>query len=810
MSSSKQRAPLSSADLFHRRFRLRRLEFPRWRPRGAPYGYVSGLGWLAPGLLWIDGWLSLEPRRRLEVRFEIGGITQRHEATCFTAAPFVEVGGLAARRWIVLVPVEQGPDGEAVFLASRLTRLALTTTWGELQWLGACDRWIAADVVGRLLHPAIPPGHLDRLESFLLTAVRTARCCDPESSLFRRNLCSLRRAAELAERPERLVAGGDTEISWTESFGALPDKPEVSVICTLLRPPDLLEHHFVQLFRSLGTLSSETILVVGPELATTELSRRASALSELHGLPVRLIELGNQVPWPAAAAIGAREAKGEVLAFFKDQTLSSESRGLESLVAPLQRDAEVGVTAPVIRNFDGSVRSLGFSFTDEAGPPPRIKAIIPTARTAPRSDSFAACSSECFAIRRSLFEELGGFSGAFVHEDFETIDLCLRVATAGWSVRGVETTVTRFVESTAPPPLWRGSLVYCPDLETLRQRNGSMRSTSPPLATSEDPREQLTATVVIPTLNPGRELADVLDLIEAQQGALLDGILVIDSSSTDGTRKLLETRGVEHEVIARKDFNHGLTRNLGIQRARGDVVVFLSQDALPRPGWLAGLMDVFGDPLVAGAYGRQVPRANASPFALDRLAHWPASQAEPRRQVLPPREAFETMPLARRLETICFDNVSSAVRRNVAAEIPFRELSFGEDRDWAYRAMAAGYTLRYCSESEAVHSHDRSAWLDLRRTAVDHRLIHEMLSTETELTHDPGIGAVVTATLQEMMRLLDVASRAPTTVDRLRARARLPAQALVRTLGPYLGARTAYLSAAGSRRWSWIGRMMAQ
>lgn len=317
----------------------------------------------------------------------------------------------------------------------------------------------------------------------------------------------------------------------------------------------------------------------------------------------------------------------------------------------------------------------------------------------------------------------------------------------------------------------------------------------------------LAATVVIPTLDPGPGLAEVLDRVTGQRAPGPFEVLVVDSSSKDGTVALLEQRGIRHLVIAQEDFNHGLTRNLGVREARGGIVVFLSQDALPEPGWLAGLLAAFDDPEVAGAYSRQVPRPDASPFAVDQLSHWPASSPEPRRQVIVSRAAFEALALEEKLAIVCFDNVSSAVRRSVASAIPFRDLSFGEDRDWAYRALIAGHLIEYCPTSTVVHSHDRSFLYGLRRTFADHRQIRELLEPPGD---PPAVKHLIAGTRAATLRLLDVASRAATPGLRMKARLRAPLRALEGSLGHYLALRSVGLAAGGSRTWNRLQRWLAK
>jgi GT2 family glycosyltransferase len=48
-------------------------------------------------------------------------------------------------------------------------------------------------------------------------------------------------------------------------------------------------------------------------------------------------------------------------------------------------------------------------------------------------------------------------------------------------------------------------------------------------------------------------------------------------------------------------------RNTGVEAATGEIVVFLDDDALPEPGWLAALIAPFDDPTIAGVGGRAEP-----------------------------------------------------------------------------------------------------------------------------------------------------------------------------------------------------------
>ena len=57
-------------------------------------------------------------------------------------------------------------------------------------------------------------------------------------------------------------------------------------------------------------------------------------------------------------------------------------------------------------------------------------------------------------------------------------------------------------------------------------------------------------------------------------------VIVIDSASTDGTVDIAGRFPVHLHQISQQDFNHGSTRQWGVELARGEYVAFLSQEAI--------------------------------------------------------------------------------------------------------------------------------------------------------------------------------------------------------------------------------------
>lgn len=292
-----------------------------------------------------------------------------------------------------------------------------------------------------------------------------------------------------------------------------------------------------------------------------------------------------------------------------------------------------------------------------------------------------------------------------------------------------------FLFSTADPRDPVGLRNRQPFHQILRPRSerlgGRPRRGRPAVERPPKPRR---ATIVIPTRNPGGELAAVVERIGEQEGVAEPEVLLLDSGSTDASlepwRRGAAAAGVRVVDLPPAAFNHGRARARGVEEAAAasDVVVFLSQDALPADRrWLRELLAPFADPGVAGAYCRQLPRPDAPPWIVRRLRSWSAGQEEPRQQLVDRRSAFERASARERLAVAAFDNVAAAVRRDVARAIPFRACVVAEDLDWGHRAVLAGHRIVYAAASKVVHSHHRSFWYELKRTYLVHQQLARIL-----------------------------------------------------------------------------------
>ncbi len=128
------------------------------------------------------------------------------------------------------------------------------------------------------------------------------------------------------------------------------------------------------------------------------------------------------------------------------------------------------------------------------------------------------------------------------------------------------------------------------------------------------------ASVVVPTYNRSADLRAVVDAVERM--TVPDGwqleLVVVDDGSSDGTWSWLERRRSNLRFSAARQPNSGpaRARNLGVAAAAGEVVLFLGDDTVPQPGWLAHHIEhhqLSEEPVAVLGY-TSFPRSWRSPF----------------------------------------------------------------------------------------------------------------------------------------------------------------------------------------------------
>jgi rhamnosyltransferase len=189
-----------------------------------------------------------------------------------------------------------------------------------------------------------------------------------------------------------------------------------------------------------------------------------------------------------------------------------------------------------------------------------------------------------------------------------------------------------------------------------------------------------------------------------------DSVLVIDSSSDDGTADKARMEGYRVHGINRRDFNHGGTRQLAINLLGDtDIAIFLTQDAkLAHRDSIKNIVSSFESDRVGAAYGRQLPRKAAGPFETHaRIFNYPAESK------LQTAADIQRMGL----KAAFISNSFSAYRISALKEVGgFPDnVIVSEDMHVAARMLASGWAVHYNADAVVEHSHGYTPFQEFQR-----------------------------------------------------------------------------------------------
>lgn len=246
-------------------------------------------------------------------------------------------------------------------------------------------------------------------------------------------------------------------------------------------------------------------------------------------------------------------------------------------------------------------------------------------------------------------------------------------------------------------------------------------------------------TVLIPTFRPDRKLNELLRRL-SKQTILPSRVLLMNTvegdedgqltDSVDEFRDCFPVLSVFH--VDRKEFDHGGTRHLGMSFADTELVLCMTQDAIPKDRHLiSSLAKWFDDPLVAAAYGRQLAAKGCSPEErFTRSFNYPETSR------VKSKEDLEELGI----KTFFCSDVCAMWRRETYFEMGGfeRRTIFNEDMILAGKMIRAGYRVVYDADAQVWHSHSYSCVKQLKRnfdlgvSQAEHPEVFSMASSTGE------------------------------------------------------------------------------
>jgi rhamnosyltransferase len=169
-------------------------------------------------------------------------------------------------------------------------------------------------------------------------------------------------------------------------------------------------------------------------------------------------------------------------------------------------------------------------------------------------------------------------------------------------------------------------------------------------------------------------------------------ILAVDSGSNDETLELLKGQSIKIHSIPQDNFNFGTTRDLGFSLGRGEILVTLSQDAVPAGNdWLRNICSPFSDPSIAAVQGREVPWPGRDVFFWNKTGLFNFTR--------------ETKGWRKSHQGVGLSFVNCAVRRSAWETNRIGRVEMSEDKVFQLMLAEKGYRIVKRREAKVWHSH---------------------------------------------------------------------------------------------------------
>lgn len=216
--------------------------------------------------------------------------------------------------------------------------------------------------------------------------------------------------------------------------------------------------------------------------------------------------------------------------------------------------------------------------------------------------------------------------------------------------------------------------------------------------------------VIIPAYHPGKEFGELLRRL-MKQDYPVHRIIVMNTEQefwNEQWEKDCPLLEVHH--LKKSEFDHGGTRKRAAGFSEAEIIMFMTQDALPADSHLIGnlIHTMEENPKVCAAYGRQLPRQDCS-----FVEKYTRSFNYPETSSVKTAEDIQRLGI----KTFFCSNVCAAYKKEIFDSLGgFVERTiFNEDMIYAGTMVKAGYGISYEAEAKVIHSHNYSCMQQFHR-----------------------------------------------------------------------------------------------
>jgi len=210
-------------------------------------------------------------------------------------------------------------------------------------------------------------------------------------------------------------------------------------------------------------------------------------------------------------------------------------------------------------------------------------------------------------------------------------------------------------------------------------------------------------SVVVLSYNGKSYLEDCLRSVLAQSHSPYQ-LIVVDNASSDGSPELVRERFPQVQLIRnRRNLGYAGGMNVGLRKARGEVIALLNQDTVVQENWLAELARAFEMDMKIGVAGCKILFADGITIQhAGGIIRYP--------QALPDHYGYGQLDEGqhdRMREVGYVTGAALAIRKRLLEEIGYFDEGFFpgyyEEVDLCFRAREAGYKVVYLPQAVVIH-----------------------------------------------------------------------------------------------------------
>ena len=216
----------------------------------------------------------------------------------------------------------------------------------------------------------------------------------------------------------------------------------------------------------------------------------------------------------------------------------------------------------------------------------------------------------------------------------------------------------------------------------------------------------MNASIIIPCYNAEQSISETLCALEKNSMKAFE-IIVVDDGSTDSTANIVKSIAKKNKNIMylwQKNSGPAKARNFGAKIAKGEVVLFIDSDCIPKKNWLKEMIKPFNNKKVGGVQGAYTTNQK------ELIAKFVQIEIE---------ERYEKMKKAEMNGTLDWiGSYSAAYRRGIYKELGGFDESFpiasGEDPELSYRLKESGYMIKFNPNAIVYHTHPNNLFKYLK------------------------------------------------------------------------------------------------